>query len=127
MLRGLFSDISFAFRMLFKTPGFTLAAVLTLALAIGANTAMFPLVDAVLLAPLPYAQPDRLVVVWERLPSGMRNVASTATFLDWQRGAKSFAELAAGSGGSMTLIRADRPEDVSVARVTPNYFKVLGL
>ncbi|HEU5450749.1 MAG TPA: ABC transporter permease [Terriglobales bacterium] len=124
---ALFSDIPFALRMLRKTPGFTAAAVVTLALAIGANTALFTVIDAVLLTPLPYAQPERLVAVWEHGPTGFRNSVSVPTFLDWRAGAKSFAELAASTSSDMTLLHGDRPQDVTVAQVTPNYFNMLGL
>lgn len=126
MIRA-FADVPFAVRMLRKTPAFTVAAVLTLALAIGANTAMFSVIDAVLLRPLPYAHPDRLVAVWERLPSGVRNVASVPTFLDWQQRAKSFEELAATSSLNAALISGDRPFDIALLDVTTNYFALLGI
>jgi putative ABC transport system permease protein len=113
--------------MLRKTPAFTIAAVLTLALAIGANTAMYSVIDAVLLRPLPYPHPDRLVAIWERLPSGVRNVASVPTFLDWRQRAKSFEELAATSNRNAAVQQGDHPLDIAMFDVTTNYFALLGI
>src|SRR6185436_13454478 len=85
-METLWKDARFAFRMLLKTPGFTAVAVLTLALGIGANTAIFSVVHAVLLRPLPYPDPDRLVMLWERNPQlGFEQEQVTpANFTDWR-------------------------------------------
>src|SRR5271169_5321260 len=89
-------DLQFAFRQLLKSPGFTAVAILTLALAIGANTAIFSAVDAVLLHPLPYPDPDRLVIVQETMPHyALRNVAPTpADFAEILREQTSFSSVA---------------------------------
>ena len=81
--------------MLSKNPGFTVVAVLTLALGIGANTAIFSLVDAVLLEPLPYSHPEQIVQVWEKPPDGQRNRISTLNFLDWKNQNTVFEAMAA--------------------------------
>ena len=88
-------DLRFAARMLGKNPGFTAVAVLTLALGIGANTAMFSVMQGVVLAPLQYVNPDRLVMVWENNPRLPRTWVSYPNFRDWQRGARSFQQMAA--------------------------------
>jgi len=88
-------DFRYALRNMLRTPAFTLAAVLTLALGIGANSALFSVVNAVLLRPLPYNDPQPLVMVWERnVPRGReRNVVAPADFVDWKARARSFAEM----------------------------------
>src|SRR5690242_8031922 len=90
-------ELRVAFRALLRTPAFTVAAVLCLALAIGANTAIFSVVDAVLLRPLPYPAPDRLVGLWERSPRrpGGFNVVAPADFLDWKAESRTVADQAA--------------------------------
>src|SRR5207249_10602565 len=90
------NDLKFAFRQLLKNPGFTAVAVLTLALGIGANTAIFSVVNAVLLRPLPFKEPERLVTAWERNPKQGydQNVAAPANYLDWKAQSQSFAQLA---------------------------------
>ncbi len=88
-------DLRYALRALRRSPGFAFAAVLVLALGIGANTAIFTVVDAVLLQPLPYAEPGRLVRLYERLGGNPYNVASGPNFLDWQREATSYLQMAA--------------------------------
>src|SRR5438105_4592585 len=95
-MRNILQDLRFGVRMLLKNPGFTTVAVLTLALGIGANTAIFSVVNAVLLRALPFKQPDRLVTVWERNPKQGydQNVAAPATFLVWKAQSKSFEQLA---------------------------------
>src|SRR5262245_55801776 len=92
-LEALWQDLRFGARMLLKQPGFTLIAVVTLALGIGANTAIFSVVNAVLLRPLPYHEPDRLAQIWERKRGSGDNVISPDNFLDWQKQAKSFEGL----------------------------------
>src|SRR5215471_4645206 len=94
-LESLIADIRYALRMLRKNPGFTAVAVVTLALGIGANTAIFSVVDGVLLAPLPYSQPDRLVTIWESNPRFPHVWISYPNFLDWQRSAHSFQQMTA--------------------------------
>jgi len=92
----MYNDLRYALRLLLKNPGFTALVVLILALGIGANTAIFSLVNAVLLRPLPYPEPDRLVMLWERnLKEGCKHLVSPADFFDLQRNTQSFEYLAA--------------------------------
>ncbi len=122
-------DIRFAGRQLLKSPGFTIVAVLTLALAIGANTTIFSAVDAVLLHPLPYPDPDRLMVVDESLPHyGLAGLQpSFSEFLEYRRLATCFSEIAAVSGRDGTLTGEGQPEDVDGKRVTSAAFPMLGI
>jgi MacB-like periplasmic core domain len=93
----LLQDIRFAFRLLYKTPGYTIVAILTIALGIGANTAIFSIFYATLIAPFPYPDPDQLVVVWSSV-DGHRNTVSAGDYLDWQRESHAFQILGAVSG-----------------------------
>src|SRR4030095_9084024 len=105
MAAAFFVDVRYALRMLVRQPGITFIAVVTLALGIGANTAIFFAVHAILLRPLPYDDPDRLVTVWEtRAAEGVRdNVVAPADFLDWARMHTTFEALAAMASTSVDL------------------------
>src|SRR5215472_8581090 len=120
-------DLRFAVRMLRKSPGFTTVAVLTLALGIGANTAIFSLVNGVLLRPLPYHNPDRLTMVWEKGRDGSPDNVGYATYLDWKTQSKSFEQLAIYSSWQPVLQAGGEPEQLSGLRVTSNYFRTLGV
>src|SRR5439155_5497594 len=112
-------DIRFGLRMLRKNPGFTTVAVLTLALGIGANTAMFSIVDGVLLKPLPYADPDQLVQLTETCNVGDGSgPPSWPDFLDWRDRLSSFSGLIGKSFSSANLQSEDRPVRVSSVEVT---------
>lgn len=119
----------FVFRQLLKSPGFTIVAILTLALAIGANIAIFSAVDAVLLHPLPYPNPDRLVIVQENLPAhNLRDIApSPEDFAEFRRRATSFAQIAAMINNDVTLTGDGAPEYADSARITANVFPMLGI
>ncbi|HKG90541.1 MAG TPA: ABC transporter permease [Gemmatimonadaceae bacterium] len=121
-------DLTYAARTLRKAPGFTLIAVLTLALAIGASTAIFSVVNGVLLKPLPFHEPDQLVrVTTTNTSRGNRNPLSVADFMDYRSGTtRSFAGMAAFDGGSYNLTRAgSEPARLSASRVSANYFNLL--
>jgi predicted permease len=113
--------------MLLKHPGVTAIAVLTLALGIGANTAIFSVVNAVLLNPLPYKEPDRLVSLWENVPTHGRWRVSPANFFDWKKQNTVFEDVAAFGGASLTLTGDGGPEQVVGARVSSGYFAVVGI
>src|SRR5262245_49986220 len=91
----LLQDLRFSARTLLKTPGFTIIAVIALALGIGANTAMFSIVNGVLLRPTPYPEPERLLKVWTSMPQFRQASVSYPNFLDWQRRTRSFEQIAA--------------------------------
>jgi putative ABC transport system permease protein len=122
-------DLQFAFRQFLKSPGFSLVAILTLALAIGANTAIFSAIDAVLLHPLPYPDPDRLVIVQETLPRySLHGIAPTAPdYAEFRRQATCFTQIAAVTGAVATLTGDGQPEDVPALRVTASAFPMLGV
>lgn len=123
-------DLRYAARMLTRAPGFTLVAVLTLALGIGANTAIFTVVNALLLRPLPYADPDRLVMVWQdwRARGGPHDEwASPGNYVDWSREKSIFADVAAIGGWRPTLTGGAEPEPIPGEQVTHEYFTVLGV
>src|SRR6184192_3774941 len=124
---GILQDVRYAVRMLRKSPGFTAVAVLTLALGIGANTAIFSVVDAILLRPLPYPEPERLVRVWESSikHDSPRNVVNPLNFLDWHDHAQSFESMAAISGLMTNLSSQGRPIAVQGMQVTPEFFSTL--
>lgn len=126
-LEGLWQDLRYGVRMLVKSPGFTLIAVLTLALGIGANAAIFSFVNAVLLKPLPYPDPERIVSVGEKHPRGFSNPISTLNFLDWERQNRCFQFLSAITPDTVTLTGSDSPEQLNVHRVSASYFKALGV
>jgi predicted permease len=114
MLQSLF----FGLRLLRRNPGFTAVAVITLAIGIGANTAIFSVVYPVVFEPLPYPQPDQLVMVWQKV-QGNRNTVSGGDFLDWKRQNTVFQELNAWTGQDFNLATADRPERIGGGVVTP--------
>ena len=123
------ADLRYALRLLRKTPVFTIAAIGTLALGIGANTTIFSLVQTVLLRPLPYQDPDQVVMVWEdNTPAGFpRNSPAPGNFNDWQRRNRSFTDMAATRFAFATLTMDGAPELVLGRGVTPNFFDVLGV
>jgi putative ABC transport system permease protein len=125
-------DIRYGFRMLIKRPGFTIIVVLTLALGIGANTAIFSAVDAVLLNPLPYKDPDRLVAVWEtnrQLSPEMwdRNEVAVGNFRDWRSRNQVFDQLGSLFYADVNLTGVGEPERIKSCVVTTNFFQVLGM
>ena len=124
-MRNRWRDLVFGMRLLCKNPGFTAVAVLALALGIGANTAIFSVVYATLLAPLPYNQPDRIVMVWSKI-NGQRNVTAAGVFLDWQRQQTAFESMAAWTGRQMSLTTAAQPELVEAEPCSPGFLHVLG-
>jgi predicted permease len=122
-------DIRFALRMLAKNPAFTAIAVLALALGIGANSAIFSVVDAVLLRPLPFKNPSQLVMLWENAAhlGFPRDTPSPANFLDWQKEATSFTGMAAMLERSFNLTGVGEPERLEGRRVSANLFQLLGV
>src|SRR5262245_18040776 len=126
-MRAFFSDARYAMRLLVKHPGLTAIAVLTLAIGIGGNTAIFSAVDAILLRPLPYPEPDRLVKVWEKRPAEgvLDNVVAPADFLDWARMNTVFENMAAYVSITADLTGAGEPVRLAAAGVSPPFFDVL--
>jgi len=120
-------DVRFALRIIKNSPGFTAVAVLTLALGIGANSAIYSFVDGVLLRPVPYPHPEEIVNVWEKPPNHDRNGISTLNFLDWKNQNTVFTAMAARTGGSATLTGVDAPIELRGSRVSAQYFDVLGV
>ena len=120
-------DLKFGLRTLRKSPGFTAVALATLAVGIGATTAIFSFVDGVLLKPLPYANPDRIVMVLEKPPGGGHNGISTLNFLDWAHENSVFEFIAAQTGGSVTLTGVEEPVQLRGMRVSADYFNVFGV
>ena len=126
----LWQDLRYGARMLWKNPGFTLVVVLALALGIGANTAIFSVVNAVLLRPLPFEQPEQLVLVWETHPFGRQLgyehlPGSTANFTDLRRRSDVFSELAALDSWSAVLTGSNEPERLTGVKTSANLFTLL--
>ena len=128
-MRGLSQDLRYALRGLTRNLSFTTIAVLTLALGIGANTAVFSVLNAVLLRPLPYDAPDQLAVLWAELPTqGVREGRTAYGDAEqWRLLSKSFADMAFQESVRVTLTGSSGSEQITVNRVTPNYFALLGL
>src|SRR5688572_22471595 len=123
------NDLRYAFRQLLKNPGFTAVAVLTLALGIGANTAIFSAVDAVLIRPLPYADADRLVMIWDddMRRTGSRKFFSTPPeWSEWRRHNTVFTDIAASQPEDAVLSNEGEPEELPARKVTANFWAVLG-
>lgn len=128
-MESLIKDIRYGVRSLLKHPGFTCIAVLTLALGIGANTAIFSVVNAVLLRMLPFREPDRLVMVWEdaSLAGFPRNTPAPANYADWKSQNQVFEEMAALDQRSFNLTGDGEPEKIEANGVTANFFGLLGI
>jgi predicted permease len=126
-LETLWQDLRFGARMLLKQPGFSLIALLTLALGIGANTAIFSVVNAVLLRPLPYREAERIVAIQELSKEGERKQVTPANFLDWRAQQTTFASLAAISTRRANLALTAEAERIDLAVVSANFFDVFGL
>jgi putative ABC transport system permease protein len=127
MLESLWQDVRFGIRMLVKNPGFTVVSILALALGIGANTAIFSVVNAVLLRPLPYKDPDHIVHVLRTQPPIMRGPISRPDFLEWQAQQKVFSEIAAYYFETFNLTGVDQAERLVGVRVTEDFFQLFGI
>ncbi len=126
-MAALMREIRYALRALRKSPGFTAAAVATLALGIAASTAIFSILHSVVLAPLPYRSPDRIMVLWETGPDGRPWRPAPASLRDWREHSRSFERLAAFQGSNLTLTGQDEPVPLHGSRVSPEYFPLLGV
>jgi predicted permease len=125
----LVADLRYGFRLLRQAPGFTAVAILALALGIGANTAIFSTLDAVLLRPLPYADPDRVVMVWEDASSigFAHNTPAPANYVDWRDQNHAFTGIAAVRGRTRSVTGDGSAEQLLGYQATPNFFSVLGV
>ena len=126
LLSDLIRDVRYALRLLARAPGFAVVAIVTLALGIGANTAIFSVLNAVLLQPLPYADPGRLVMIGELGSNGAGNVGYT-TFLDWRERSHGFEDMALIRSWMTTLVTNGEPERIAGMRVSANFFSMLGV
>lgn len=122
----LIGSLRYGVRMLRKNPGLTGAVVLTLMLGIGATTAIYTVVYAVLLAPMPYPDPEQLVMVWSKV-NGHNNVISAGDFLDWKQQSHSFRQLTAFTGGNINLATAEQPEQIPAKHATPGWYAMQGI
>src|SRR4051812_42053479 len=123
----LLRDLRYAVRMLLKEPGFTAIAIITLALGIGANTAIFSIVNAVLLKPLPYGDPGQLVMVWQdyRVGGNKEDIHSWPNYVDYRDGNTTFACMAGYTDESLNLTGGGEPERMLGASVTASFFDVM--
>jgi putative ABC transport system permease protein len=126
-MNALLQDLRYGLRTLKNSPGFAAVAVLTLAIGIGANTAIFSFVNAILLKPLPYANADRIVRVLEKPPGGGRNGISALNYLDWAKQNTVFEYMAAQTGGGASLSGSGEPQQLRGARVSAHYFDIFGI
>jgi putative ABC transport system permease protein len=130
-MESILQDIRYSFRALIKTPAFTAVAIVVLALAIGANTAIFTVVNAVLIRALPYPNPDRLVMLWETNPRfqiGIDTLPVTpGTFMDWREQSSVFEHVSALGTGRFNLSGSGEPERISGATVSANFFRLMGI
>jgi putative ABC transport system permease protein len=127
LFAGILQDIHYAFRMMRKSPGFTTVAVLTLALGIGANTAIFSIVNGVLLNPLPFPNPQELTVLYEHTTNFEKSSISYPNFLDWQRTNSTFASMAAYRHEDFNITGSGEPERVRGGMVSAEFFPILGV
>src|SRR6202167_1315823 len=127
LFAGIVQDIHHAFRMMRKSPGFTTVAVLTLALGIGANTAIFSIVNGVLLNPLPFPNPQELTVLYEHTTNFEKFSISYPNFLDWQRTNSTFASMAAYRHEDFNITGSGEPERVRGGMVSAEFFPILGV
>jgi putative ABC transport system permease protein len=125
----LLTDLRYAIRLLWQAPGFSLIAILALALGIGANSAIFSMLDAVILRALPYEDPDSVVMVFEDATEiGFpQNTPAPANYFDWREQNRVFTDMAATRGRSMSITGDGSPEHVGGLAVTANFFSVLGV
>ncbi|HMG35630.1 MAG TPA: ABC transporter permease [Blastocatellia bacterium] len=130
-MQTLRQDLRYGARMLLKRPGFTVAAVLTLALGIGGNAAIFSLVNSILLRPLPYREPERLYTIWETIPKVRDRFpslpVSARSFAEWRDQSTFFEQIAVVSPSAMNFTGAGEPERLGAARVSANFFSVVGV
>jgi predicted permease len=126
-METLLQDLRYGFRMLVKNPGFTAVAVVTLALGIGANTALFSVINGVLLSPLPFPEPDQLVTLHENKPNFEGGSLSYPNFLDWQKDNHTFSAMAVGRVYAFSLTGAGEAEQVGAELVSADYFPVLAV
>jgi putative ABC transport system permease protein len=128
-MHSFWQDLRYGARMLLKNPGFTLIAVLTLALGIGANTAIFSVINGVLLGSLPYPHPEQLAMVWcDNKRQGIPDdITSYPNFVDWRDRNKTFQGMAGVTDDTYTLTGRGEPEEIRAASVSPNFFQLLGV
>ncbi|HEY6216541.1 MAG TPA: ABC transporter permease [Pyrinomonadaceae bacterium] len=128
-METIIKDIRYAIRGLLQRPGFTAIALITLALGIGANTAIFSVVNAVLLRPLPFSDPEQLVIVWEdaAFAGFPRNTPAPANYADWKTQNQSFVDMAATAEKSFNITGDGEPERVTAHAVTANFFPLFGV
>ena len=126
-METLIQDLRYGFRMLVKNPGFTAVAVLTLALGIGANTALFSVINGVLLSPLPFPEPDQLVTLHENKPNFEGGSVSYPNFRDWQKDNHTFSSLAVGRVYAFSLTGLGDPEQLGGEFISSDFFPVLGV
>jgi putative ABC transport system permease protein len=120
-------DLRYAWRALKKSPGFTAFAVLTISLGLGANAAIFTLVDGVLIKSSGYPEPEQIVQLWEKPPKGRRNAIAAANYLDWSRQSRSFEAMAAETGGALSYSGTGEPRSLRTGFVSAPYFRVFGV
>ena len=126
-METLWQDVRYSLRVLGKNHGFAAIAILTLALGIGANTALFSVVNGVLLRPLPYPQSDRIVAISEKTANFDRSSISYPNFLDWRRSNSTFSSIAAYRSDDFSMTGSGEPERVRIGMVSAGFFEILGV